>query len=63
VLGGGYAPSTAGNPRPYGMPPFGQALTDAEAAAVVSYIRNAWGNSGNLVSPVDVNRYRSRLRD
>jgi mono/diheme cytochrome c family protein len=63
VLGGGYAPSTAGNPRPYGMPPFGQALTDAEAAAVVSYIRNAWGNSGNLVSQVDVNRYRSRLRD
>lgn len=63
VLGGGYAPSTAGNPRPYGMPPFGQALNDAEVATVVSYIRNAWGNSGNLISQVEVNRYRSKIGD
>jgi mono/diheme cytochrome c family protein len=58
VLNGGFPPSTAGNPRPFGMPPFGPALSDAEAAAVVSYIRNAWGNQASLVSPVEVARYR-----
>jgi mono/diheme cytochrome c family protein len=63
VLAGGFAPSTGGNPRPYGMPPFGQALNDAEVAAVVSYIRNTWGNAGNLISPVEVNKYRSKLGD
>lgn len=60
VLHGGYAPSTGGNPRPYGMPPFGQSMTDEEIASVVTYIRNAWGNQGTAVSPNDVNRYRSR---
>jgi mono/diheme cytochrome c family protein len=61
VLSGGFAPSTAGNPRPYGMPPFGQALNDSEVAMVLSYARNSWGNTGNLVSPVEVGRYRSKL--
>lgn len=59
VLNGGYPPSTTGNPRPYGMPPFGQALSDQEVAAVVSYIRNSWNNRAGFVSPVEVNRYRS----
>jgi mono/diheme cytochrome c family protein len=58
VLNGGYPPSTAGNPRPYGMPPSGPALNDDEVAAVVSYIRTAWGNKGTLVSPVEVARFR-----
>jgi mono/diheme cytochrome c family protein len=58
VLNGGYPPSTQGNPRPYGMPPFSQELSDAEVAAVVSYLRNAWGNKAELVSPVEVSRYR-----
>src|SRR4051812_33831080 len=30
VLNGGYPPGTEGNPRPYGMPPFAQSLTDNE---------------------------------
>lgn len=63
VLNGGYAPSTAGNPRPYGMPPFGQALGDADLANLLSYVRNSWGNAGNLVSQVEVNRYRSKQGD
>lgn len=58
VLNGGYAPVTEGNPRPYGMPPFGSVLNDSEVAAVVSYIRTTWGNKGDLVSPVEVGRYR-----
>ncbi len=59
VLNGGFAPSTAGNPRPYGMPPFAPFLDDTEVAAVVSYIRNTWGNEGGLVNPEEVARYRS----
>lgn len=58
VLNGGYPPSTSGNPRPYGMPPFGPAMSDTEVAAVVSYIRNAWGNRAQLVSPAEVSRHR-----
>lgn len=56
VLNGGYPPTTAGNPRPYGMPPFQQILHDQEVALVVSYIRNAWGNRSSLVTAVDVDR-------
>lgn len=56
VLNGGYPPTTAGNPRPYGMPPFQQILHDEEVALVVSYIRNAWGNRSSLVTAVDVDR-------
>lgn len=58
VLNGGYPPSTEGNPRPVGMPPFASILNDAEVAAVVSYIRTSWGNQGTFVSPVDVGRLR-----
>ncbi len=58
VLNGGYPPSTHGNPRPYGMPPFGPILADAEVAAVVSYLRTSWGNQGTMVSAVDVARLR-----
>lgn len=58
VLNGGFPPSTGGNPRPYGMPPFGHALNDDEVAAVVSYLRTSWGNQGSLVSPVAVARLR-----
>ena len=59
VLNGGFAPSTAANPRPYGMPPYGPTLSDSEVAAVVSYIRNSWGNKAPIVSASEVSRYRS----
>jgi len=59
VLNGGFAPATAGNPRPYGMPPYGQVLNDAEVAAVVTYLRASWGNKAPPVTPSEVNRYRS----
>lgn len=59
VLNGGYPPSTKGNPRPYGMPPFGPFLSDEEVSAVVSYMRNSWGNQAPLVSPIEVSRYRA----
>ncbi|HEV7813733.1 MAG TPA: cytochrome c [Janthinobacterium sp.] len=59
VLNGGFAPGTGGNPRPYGMPPFGPVLSDAEVAALVTYLRNNWGNQAPAVAAYDVNRYRS----
>jgi len=59
VLNGGYPPGTAGNPRPYGMPPFAQTLTDDEVAAVVSYIRTAWGNRGASVTAAEANQLRT----
>ncbi len=58
ILNGGYAPVTASNPRPYGMPPFAQILHDEEIALVLSYVRNAWGNRGSLVTAVQVDRSR-----
>ena len=63
VLNGGFAPGTAGNPRPYGMPPFRPLFDDEEVAAVVSYVRNSWGNKAGYVSPVEVDRFRSAPLD
>ncbi|KDR30209.1 alcohol dehydrogenase [Caballeronia zhejiangensis] len=59
VLNGGYPPGTFKNPKPYGMPPFAQSLSDVEVAAVVTYIRTAWGNHGTPVSVKEVNELRS----
>jgi mono/diheme cytochrome c family protein len=48
---------------PYGMPPFAQSLSDDEVAAVVTYIRTAWGNRGAPVSARDANALRSAPLD
>jgi mono/diheme cytochrome c family protein len=59
VLNGGYPPGTRKNPMPYGMPPFAQSLSDADIAAVVTYIRTAWGNRGSPVTEREINRLRA----
>jgi mono/diheme cytochrome c family protein len=59
VLNGGFPPSTGGNPRPYGMPPYSPVMSDAEVAAVVSYVRASWGNAAPAVRAAEVNRYRA----
>lgn len=58
VLLGGFPPVTAGNPRPYSMPPYAQQLSDADVAAVVTYIRRAWSNQASVVRERDVAAYR-----
>jgi mono/diheme cytochrome c family protein len=63
VLNGGYPPGTSGNPMPYGMPPFAQFLSDDQVAAVVSYIRSAWGNTGTAISARQANELRAALLD
>jgi mono/diheme cytochrome c family protein len=61
VLNGGYAPGTRKNPRPHGMPPFSHILSDEQVAAVVTYIRVAWNNSGTPVAPAQANELRKLL--
>ncbi|HVT36620.1 MAG TPA: cytochrome c, partial [Nevskiaceae bacterium] len=58
VLQGGYAPGTRGNPRPYGMPPYAQALSEEDIAALLSYARQAWGNAAAPVDAQQVARVR-----
>lgn len=60
ILQGGYAPSTAGNPRPHGMPPFQHVLSNDEMAAVASFVRSAWGNAAAPVATIEVYRARER---
>ena len=54
VRKGGFAPSTAGNPRPYGMPPYAHLLSDTEIAAVLTFIRQSWGHQASAVSELQV---------
>ena len=60
---GGFAPATAGNPRPFGMPPFAGVLSDTEMAALASFIRNSWGNQAADVRPLDVLQLKSQRVD
>jgi cytochrome c553 len=59
VLGGGFPPATAGNPRPFGMPPYATVLSDEDVAAVISHVRMSWGNHSGAVSELEVTRQRS----
>ncbi|QPF72485.1 c-type cytochrome [Roseateles sp. DAIF2] len=58
MLRGGFAPATAGNPRPFGMPPFAGVLSDHEIAAVASHLRNSWGNKAGDIRPLDVLQHK-----
>ncbi|MEO8335483.1 MAG: cytochrome c [bacterium] len=44
------------------MPPFGtgQPLSDAEVAAVLTYVRSSWGNASPPITPQEVARERAR---
>ena len=59
TVNGGFPPGTRGNPRPYGMPPFGHELNDAQVAALLTWIRNNWGNAAPAVTSAEVNRHRA----
>lgn len=58
VLYGGFPVATAGNSRPFGMPPFLLTLTDADVAAVLTHARSAWGNQASSVSALQVQQLR-----
>lgn len=40
------------------MPPLGAAMSDEDMAAMLTYIRGAWSNSGSPVSPAEVKEWR-----
>lgn len=61
VLGGGFPPATAGNARPFGMPPYATTLGDEDVAAVISHIRMSWGNRSGAVSELEVSKQRSSI--
>jgi len=54
------ARSTATDEAPTGpaMPAFGWLLSDDQVAAVVTYVRNAWGNAAPPVDAADVTKSR-----
>jgi cytochrome c553 len=58
LMGGGFAPATATHPRPYGMPPFRLQLSDRDAAALLTYLRGAWGHRAAPVTALEVSRVR-----
>jgi mono/diheme cytochrome c family protein len=45
------------------MLPMGATMSDADLAAVVSYIRQAWGNKASLVTPEQVKAVRDKTAD
>ena len=59
VREGGFPPATAGNPRPFGMPPFATVLSDADLVDVLGFIRTSWGNRAPPPTPLEVLRARS----
>lgn len=63
ILTGNTVQTTHTAPTAYSMPAFGWRLADEEVAAVTTFIRQAWGNTGKAVSDDDVARVRKTLSD
>jgi mono/diheme cytochrome c family protein len=61
VLRGARSVATKQEPTAPGMPSFGRQLNDDQIAAVVSYVRNAWGRPAAAVAPGNVSKMRDAL--
>jgi len=61
VLEGSRAVATAGAPTGPAMPSFDWNLSDDDIAALLTYVRNAWGNAAGGVRPGDVAKMRTAL--
>jgi mono/diheme cytochrome c family protein len=61
ILTGARAASTNAFPTAPAMPSLGYRLTDSEVAAVVTYIRNSWGNAASAVTANAVKAVRERV--
>ncbi|MBV9554454.1 MAG: c-type cytochrome [Alphaproteobacteria bacterium] len=63
VLGGMQSVATGAAPTGPEMPLFGWVLDDRQTAAVLTYIRNSWGNAAPAVSADEVGKARHRLAE
>jgi len=61
VIAGGRAASTNAFPTAPAMPSLGYRLSDAQIAAVVTFVRNSWGNAAAPVTAETVHDLRSRV--
>ena len=61
VLKGGKAVATEHNVTGAGMPSFDWKLSDADIAAVLTYVRNSWGNAAPAIESSQVERARHTL--
>jgi mono/diheme cytochrome c family protein len=61
VLNGSQAAATSYAPTGPAMPSFAWRLNDAQTAAVITYIRNAWGNAAAAVSATQVSAVKKSL--
>ncbi|HEX2365062.1 MAG TPA: cytochrome c [Bradyrhizobium sp.] len=61
VIGGSRAAATDTRPTAPAMPSLGYRLNDEEVAAVVTYVRNSWGNAADPVSAETVRTLRARV--
>jgi mono/diheme cytochrome c family protein len=60
LIEGARSVATVGEPTGPGMPSFAWKLSDDQAAAVLTYIRNSWGSSAPAVDPRQVEQARAR---
>jgi mono/diheme cytochrome c family protein len=61
ILAGARTPSTEKAPSVLVMPGFAKRLNDGEAAALATFLRQAWMNTAPAVSPSNVARVRAAL--
>lgn len=62
VLQGGRGAVTVGNPTSGAMPDFAWKLSDQQVAAVMTWIRNSWGNAAPAIPASDVAEKRELLK-
>ncbi len=61
LVEGGRSPDTQEGPEPHRMPSFAGHLTSTEMARVLTFVRTAWGNDAQPVTPRDVRSVRGAI--
>jgi mono/diheme cytochrome c family protein len=59
VIHGAQSVATAGEPTAPAMPAFGWQLSDAQIAALTTFLRNSWGHAAPAITADDVHKARS----
>ena len=62
MLDGAVSVTTAQLPNPATMPAYAGKMSNEEIAAVVTYMRNAWGNAASPVTPDQVSAAREATK-